>query len=74
MIKNTLGKTALLRSLVVGEPAVWYCEANLADPDMRNFTATIHNAKLKIKIKQRKAMLVLPDTIPQTVVVIERVE
>lgn len=71
-IKNILGKTKLLRSLEVGDRVTWYCDGTLADPDMRRFTAIIHTAKLGITVKQCKALLVTPDNIPVSVIILER--
>jgi hypothetical protein len=75
MINNTLGQTAFLRSLVPGEPSVWYCKDSNVDPEMRKMTAILckNKPEFSFKIKQKKALLVLPDEVPQSIIIIERV-
>jgi hypothetical protein len=72
MIKNTCSIVEFLRDLKTGVPAVWYCKEELAQPAMKNFTATLSKSKLNFKITQKKAMLVIPGVIPQTVVIVEK--
>lgn len=72
MIKNQLSLTQFLRSLKVGEPALWFCPTSLAQPEMKKFTALlVKNAE--IKIQQKKALLVTDDALPQTVIIVTRI-
>lgn len=70
IIENTLGKTDFLRSLEIGKSKTWYCK-NLAHSEMKDFTATL--TRVKITIKQKKALLVIEGEIPQTVIIVERI-
>lgn len=72
MIKNACGIVEFLRDLKTGEPAVWFCKEELAQPAMKNFTATLSKSKLNFKITQKKAMLVVSGMIPQTVIIVEK--
>lgn len=74
MIKNTTGKTEFLRDLKYGQPAVWYCDGGKVEPTMRCFTAVLARMPQKFKIKQRKAMLVMDDVVPQAVIIIEKIK
>lgn len=73
MINNTLGQTAFLRSLVPNTPAVWYCQDSVVDPEMRKMTACLSKSEMTFKIKQKKAFIVLPDEIPQSIIIVERI-
>ena len=75
MITNSLGQTAFLRTLVPGKPSVWYCKDSNVDPEMRKMTAILSKNKTEFdfKIKQKKALIVLPDEIPQSIIVVERI-
>ena len=59
MIKNSCGYTEFLRDLKTGEPAVWFCKEEFAQPAMKTFTATVTKGKFNFKITQKKAMLVV---------------
>lgn len=73
MLKNQTGQTEFLRNLIAGEKAVWFCEGSNVDPEMRKMTATVCKAKLGFKIRQSKALIVTPDSIPQAIIIIERI-
>lgn len=74
---NPCGKTDFLRSLLIGEPTVWFCDSKQTEPDMRAFTATVHRLNKvqphTIKISQKTARIVFEDSIPQMAIIIERV-
>lgn len=74
MFKNTVGKTELLRSLQVGDCAVWHYdpEATTADKQQKLFTAVLTRLK-GVKIKQSSGLIVIPGVIPLHVVTIERI-
>ncbi|ADP02579.1 hypothetical protein GECvBMG_gp216c [Salmonella phage GEC_vB_MG] len=73
MIKNATGQTEFLRNLIAGEKSVWYCKDQNVDPEMRKMTATVCKAKLGFKIRQSKALIVTPDSIPQAIIIVERI-
>lgn len=73
MVKNQTGQTEFLRNLVAGEKAVWFCKDSNVDPEMRKMTATVCKAKLGFKIRQSKALIVVADSIPQSIIIVERV-
>jgi len=74
VIKNPIGKTELLRSLSVGETAVWHYDpkTTTADKQQKLFTAVLTRLK-GIKIKQSTGLIVIPGVIPYHVVTVERI-
>lgn len=73
MLKNQTGQTEFLRNLIAGEKAIWFCKDSNVDPEMRKMTAAICNGKLGFKIRQSKALIVVADAIPQSIIIVERV-
>lgn len=69
MITNKTGKTEFLRGLQIGKPEIWHCTKRPRD-EMKDFTATLQ--RVKISITQKKALLVVENEIPQTIIIIER--
>lgn len=74
MFKNMIGRTDLIRSLSVGESAIWHYDpiTTTADKQQKLFTATLTRLE-GIKIKQSTALIVIPGVVPSHVVVIERI-
>lgn len=74
MFKNTVGKTELLKSLSVGEKAIWHYDPSIttADKQQKLFTAVLTRLK-DVKIKQSSGLIVIPGVIPYHVVTIERI-
>lgn len=74
MIKNLVGKTDLLRSLQIGEVAVWHYDPSIttADKQQKLFTAVLTRLK-GMKIKQSTGLIVIPGVVPYHVVTIERI-
>lgn len=70
MITNKTGKTEFLRGLQVGKPEIWHCMKS-AHNEMKDFTATLQ--RVKISITQKKALLVVENEIPQTIIIVERI-